>query len=39
MSYVEGLVLAVPAAKKDAYRDFAARASDLFKEYGATRVV
>jgi uncharacterized protein YbaA (DUF1428 family) len=39
MSYIEGLVLAVPATKKDAYRDFASRASELFKEYGATRVV
>jgi uncharacterized protein YbaA (DUF1428 family) len=39
MSYIEGLVLAVPATKKDAYRDFAARASELLKEYGATRVV
>jgi uncharacterized protein YbaA (DUF1428 family) len=39
MSYIEGLVLAVPAAKKDAYRDFAARTSALCKEFGATRVV
>ena len=39
MSYIEGLVLAVPATKKDAYRDFASRASELFKEFGATRMV
>ncbi|HUG57147.1 MAG TPA: DUF1428 family protein [Candidimonas sp.] len=39
MKYVEGFVLAVPAANKEAYRSHAAKAVPLFKEFGATRVV
>ena len=39
MSYIDGCVIAVPAANKDAYRGHAARAAALFKEYGAIRVV
>lgn len=39
MSYVDGFVVAVPAANKDAYRGHAAKAAALFKEYGATRAV
>ncbi len=39
MSYVDGFVIAVPAANKDAYRSHAAKGAALFKEYGATRVV
>ena len=39
MSYVQGFVIAVPAAKKDAYRQHAAGAVSLFKEFGATRLV
>jgi uncharacterized protein YbaA (DUF1428 family) len=39
MSYVEGFVLAVPAANKETYREHAARAAPLFKEFGATRMV
>jgi uncharacterized protein YbaA (DUF1428 family) len=39
MSYVDGYVVAVPAKNKDAYRDMAAKASKVFIEYGATRVV
>lgn len=39
MTYVEGFVLAVPAANKDAYRRHAQEAVPLFKEFGATRVV
>lgn len=39
MSYVDGFVVAVPAAGKEAYREFASRASELFREYGATRIV
>jgi uncharacterized protein YbaA (DUF1428 family) len=39
MSYVEGFVVAVPAANKDAYRKHAADASGLFKEFGAARMV
>jgi uncharacterized protein YbaA (DUF1428 family) len=39
MSYIMGFVAAVPAAKKEAYRQHAAQALPLFKEYGATRQV
>ena len=39
MSYVDGFVLAVPAHNKEAYRQFAANAVALFKEFGATRMV
>lgn len=39
MGYVEGFVSAVPADKKDSYRQHAADAAVLFKEYGATRIV
>jgi uncharacterized protein YbaA (DUF1428 family) len=39
MAYVDGFVLAVPAAKKQAYVATAASAAKIFKEYGATRVV
>lgn len=39
MSYVDGFVIAVPAANKDAYREMAEKAAAVFKEYGATRVV
>lgn len=39
MKYVDGFVLAVPADKKEEYRQLAARAAILFKEFGATRVV
>jgi uncharacterized protein YbaA (DUF1428 family) len=39
MTYVEGFVLAVPADKKDAYRQQAADAVPLFKEFGVTRHV
>lgn len=38
MNYVDGFVLAVPAAKKEAYREQAERAADIFKEYGALQV-
>ena len=37
MSYVEGFVIAVPTANKEAYRQSAAKAWPLFKEFGATR--
>ena len=37
--YVDGYVLPVPAAKKDAYRAMAEKASAVFREYGALRVV
>ena len=39
MSYIQGFVAAVPAANRDAYREHAARATPIFKEFGATRVV
>jgi len=39
MSYIDGFVVPVPTARKTAYRDLAAKAAPLFKEYGATRVV
>lgn len=39
MKYVDGFVVAVPADKKEAYLQLAAKAVPLFKEFGATRVV
>jgi uncharacterized protein YbaA (DUF1428 family) len=39
MSYIDGFVVPVPAGKKQAYRDSAAKAGPIFKEYGATRIV
>ena len=39
MSYIEGFVAAVPRANKDAYRNHAAGAVSMFKEFGATRQV
>ncbi|AML58629.1 Uncharacterized conserved protein [Serratia rubidaea] len=39
MKYVDGFVVAVPAANQEAYRALAAKAAPLFKEFGATRVV
>ena len=37
--YADGYILAVPREKKEAYREIAAKAAGIFKEYGATRVV
>lgn len=39
MSYIEGFVLAVPTANKDAYRKMAAIGLEVFKDHGAIRVV
>jgi uncharacterized protein YbaA (DUF1428 family) len=39
MKYVDGFVVAVPAANKEAYHRLAAAAAPLFKEFGATRIV
>lgn len=39
MTYVDGFVLAVPAANKETYRKYAADAAPLFKEFGAQRMV
>ena len=39
MKYVEGFLVAVPAANKDIYQAHAAEAFALFKEFGVTRMV
>jgi uncharacterized protein YbaA (DUF1428 family) len=39
MSYIDGFVVPVPAGKKAAYRDLAAKMAPVFKEFGATRMV
>ena len=39
MSYIDGFVIPVRADKKDAYRELAAKAAPIFKEFGATRIV
>jgi uncharacterized protein YbaA (DUF1428 family) len=39
MTYVEGFVVAVPTANKEAYRKHAADAVPLFKEFGVARMV
>ena len=39
VSYVQGFVIPVPVANKDAYRDMAAKTAPVFRDYGAQRVV
>ncbi|HEX8527565.1 DUF1428 domain-containing protein [Allosphingosinicella sp.] len=39
MGYADGFLVPVPAANKEAYREMAAQAAAVFREYGATRVV
>ncbi|MCD6077482.1 MAG: signal recognition particle [Ramlibacter sp.] len=39
MNYVDGYVLAVPTAKKEAYRTIAEKAAAIFKRHGALTVV
>ena len=39
MNYIDGYVIAVPNAKRDAYKDVAEKAAAIFKEYGALNVV
>jgi uncharacterized protein YbaA (DUF1428 family) len=39
MSYIDGFVAAVPRGNKEAYRQHAAGAVSMFKEFGATRQV
>lgn len=39
MTYVDGFLLAVPNAKKDAYRELAERAAVIFKDHGALGLV
>jgi len=38
MEYVDGYLLAVPTSRKDEYIEFASKAAEIFKEYGAIRV-
>jgi len=37
--YTDGFVVPVPAGKRDAYRALAQKNAELFKEYGAVRIV
>lgn len=39
MTYVDGYVIAVPTAKKDAYKKVAKAMVPMFKDHGALRVV
>jgi uncharacterized protein YbaA (DUF1428 family) len=39
MGYIDGFVIPVPTGKKAAYQEMCAKAAQVFKEYGATRVV
>ena len=39
MAYVDGFVIPVPKANRDAYRKVAEMAAPIFKEYGALKVV
>ncbi len=39
MSYIDGFLIPVPLKNKDAYLAMAKTAAELFKEYGATRIV
>jgi uncharacterized protein YbaA (DUF1428 family) len=39
MSYILGFVVTVPTVNKDKYREMAAKAAPIFKEYGATHHV
>jgi uncharacterized protein YbaA (DUF1428 family) len=39
MSYVDGMIAAVPTANKEAYLEFARASAELFKEHGATKCV
>lgn len=37
--YIDGTVIAVPTAKKDAYREHAQQAAAVFRKHGATGLV
>jgi uncharacterized protein YbaA (DUF1428 family) len=37
--YIDGTLMPVPVANKAAFRDWAAKMSEVFQEYGATRVL
>jgi uncharacterized protein YbaA (DUF1428 family) len=39
MSYVDGFVVAVPSANKQAYKETAEKAWTFFKDYGALRLM
>ncbi len=39
MTYVDGFLAAVPTANKDAYREHARAAAEIFKEHGAISLV
>jgi uncharacterized protein YbaA (DUF1428 family) len=39
MSYIDGFVIPVPAGNKDAFRETAEKAAQVFKEHGALKVV
>ena len=39
MTFIDGFVVAVPAANKQAYLEHAKKSLPLFKEFGATRMV
>ena len=39
MTYVDGFVLAVPTARKQEYRDHAAKFGTIFREYGALSMI
>ncbi|HEX2138765.1 MAG TPA: DUF1428 domain-containing protein [Woeseiaceae bacterium] len=39
MAYIDGYLVPVPAANKDAYREMAQKGAAVFREYGASRVV
>ena len=37
--YIDGFVIPVPSGKKAAYRELSAKAAEIYREYGASRVV
>lgn len=39
MAYIEGFVLAVPSANREAYRKMAQQAAEVFKDHGALEVI
>ncbi len=39
MTYVDGVVLAVPTADREKFRDYAERTAKMFVEHGALKVV
>jgi len=39
MAYIDGFVIPVPPGKREAYREMAANAALIFREYGALQIV